>query len=175
MSAVPASEVIELKELRIGNILSFDSKFVHVTSISLDVDDEYEDTIGFCELGKSSNEMGGWNRNLADKLKRLRLTHEILEKSGFVKKTYLDKVEGSDALFTRNIFSIEVYDSDLELKSASNNFENVINEKESPMEFYPAYLVDSKQRNIYLRPVEFLHDLQNLYFALSGQELKVPF
>src|SRR4051812_18955720 len=80
---VSADRVIELRELRIGNILSYKGSYVHATLLSIDADDEYEDTIGFCLLGTNSKEKSDWNRALAADLNRVALTPEILEKCGF--------------------------------------------------------------------------------------------
>src|SRR4029078_5015495 len=56
---------------------------VHVTTLSLDIDDEYEERIGFCLLDKRTDEEGGQIRNLAD-LQPIPLSPEILEAAGFV-------------------------------------------------------------------------------------------
>lgn len=71
--------VFDVRELRIGNILLWKGRYVHVTSLSLDIDDEYEDSIGFCYLGKNTDEMGGWVRNICADLKPVELTSDILK------------------------------------------------------------------------------------------------
>lgn len=75
--------ILEPKELRIGNILFYEEKgmFVHVTSLSLDIDDEYEPQIGVCEVGKTMGEIVRWERKVA--FKPIPLTPDILEKAGF--------------------------------------------------------------------------------------------
>jgi hypothetical protein len=45
--------VIELTELRIRNLLQYKGGIVHVTLLDTDVDDESEETIGFCKFGES--------------------------------------------------------------------------------------------------------------------------
>lgn len=75
-------ELIELSELKIGNYLLYKGEVVHVTSLSLDIDDEYEDTIGFCKLGSISDEIAAWNRALAHDLERIPLTYEWIVKLG---------------------------------------------------------------------------------------------
>jgi len=69
-------ELIELAELKIGNCLLYKGEIIHITSLSLDIDDEYEDTIGFCKLGEISNEIAAWNRSLYNDLERIPLTEE---------------------------------------------------------------------------------------------------
>jgi hypothetical protein len=75
-------ELIELSELKIGNYLLYKGEVVHVTSLSLDIDDEYEDTIGFCKLGEISNEIAAWNRSLYNDLEGIPLTVEWIIKLG---------------------------------------------------------------------------------------------
>lgn len=73
-------DLIELSELKIGNYLLYKGEVVHVTSLSLDIDDEYEDTIGFCKLGSVSNEIAAWNRSLYNDLDRIPLTEDWIIK-----------------------------------------------------------------------------------------------
>ncbi len=80
---IPIEKVVEISELRIGNYLLYDGKIVHVTMLSLDIDDEYNEIIGFCEFGNYSNEHSDWNRALAAKLDRIVLTVQTLEAVGF--------------------------------------------------------------------------------------------
>lgn len=75
-------DLIELSELKIGNYLLYKGEIVHVTSLSLDIDDEYEDTIGFCKLGEISNEVAAWNRSLYNDLERILLTEDWVIKLG---------------------------------------------------------------------------------------------
>jgi hypothetical protein len=80
---IPIEKVIDISELRIGNYLEYDGNIVHVTMLSLDIDDEYNEIIGFCEFGKYSNEHSEWNRALASKLDRIVLNVQTLEAAGF--------------------------------------------------------------------------------------------
>lgn len=137
MDNIAASEVIELKELRIGNILQYDGKYVHVTNISSDIDDEYEDLIGFCELGKTTNEISDWNRALADKLRRVPLSNEILKSFGFEIKEYFLQL------------------NNLTIKQTYDGFQ-LIGER---------YKIGTE--------IQFFHQLQNLYYSLTGEELKI--
>lgn len=78
--ATEVKELIKLSELKIGNYLLYKGEIVHVTSLSLDIDDEYEDTIGFCKLGETSNEVAAWNRSLYNDIERIPLTQEWIIK-----------------------------------------------------------------------------------------------
>lgn len=136
--------MIELEELRIGNYLLYDGKVVHVTLLTLDIDDEYEDTICFCELGKTTNEKGGWNRELADKLRRIAISREWLERLGLsYSKTF-------------NCYSV-----DWELMFCEDGDKYYLCEQEV-----------GELRKIG-KPFYHVHQLQNLYFALTGEELKI--
>lgn len=75
--------IIEPKDLRIGNILLYKGELVHVTMLSMDIDDEYQETIGFCKLGKTTNEISNWNRALCADLKPVTIDPFILRDIGF--------------------------------------------------------------------------------------------
>lgn len=66
-------DLIELAELRIGSVLFYKDKYVYVSFLSMDIDDEYTDLIGVTELGKTSNEKMDWNQALYNDLKRVPL------------------------------------------------------------------------------------------------------
>lgn len=142
--SIPVEKIIDLQELRIGNYLYYDGKIVHVTMLSCDIDDEYEETIGFCLLGETTHEKGGWNRSLANKLERIILTPELLTKAGFEKD--------------RNGWNYP------------NTFFSLTDQ------FYPCWLdrmLWPQDVKIFKdRSLKYLHELQNLFFALTGEELK---
>lgn len=142
---ISSESVIELKELRIGNILSYKGEYVHVTMLSIDADDEYEDTIGFCKLGRNTNEHVDWNRALANDLNRVLLTPEILEKCGFKNRS-----QTTDYLFEH---------PKLMLAGTMKRF-------------FPSVWGESGPDG-YGNEIKFLHQLQNLYFALTGEELQI--
>lgn len=137
------NELIDIKELRIGNLLSYDNKVVYITSLSMDIDDEYEDQIGFCNVGESSNEKGGWNRSLVDKLAPIPITPELLGRCGF-KKLNAGWINDSGSL----TFYVKSQDANGYYKMAYGT------------------------RNYNARFL-FVHQLQNLYFALTGEELTI--
>lgn len=148
--SIPVEQVIDLKELRIGNYLEYDGKIVHVTMLSMDIDDEYEDQICFCELDKYNNEKGGWNRSICDKLRRIVLTPEILERFGFVDGGSHD---GGDSSWKHPEFPFGLTHT----KGADG---------------YSLFYFDD---NVCVYPAEadFVHQLQNLFFACTGKELNI--
>lgn len=132
--------LIELKELRIGNILLYKGKYVHVTSLSMDIDDEYQDTIGFCELGETSNEKSDWNRALYLDLDRVPLTLGLLQKCGFSLNRWENYEHGSlpiEIAYSNGVFSVTV----------------------------PCYRCDGSTE---LCNVSYIHHFQNLYYFFSG-------
>ena len=137
---ISADQIIELHELRIGNLLDYKGELVTVTMLSCDIDDEYEDQICFVKLGTSSNETGGWNRSLVNDLKRIPLTPEWLERCGFK--------EGTNYLFSKHlklgIHTDYTYIGTITSTSAA-----------------------------YVAPAQYVHQLQHLYFALTGEELTI--
>lgn len=138
---IPKEKIIDIRDLRIGNYLLYDGKIVHVTFLSMDIDDEYEESIGFCELGKTTNEKADWNRALCDKLDRIHISNEWLDRLGFEKTIGI-----SDVSYAKDI--IRVFNTeDVHIKIGYDNE--------------------------YLLPTEYVHQLQNLYFALTGEELTI--
>lgn len=135
--------VIELKELQIGNYLLYKGELVHVTTLSLDVDDELEDTIGFCKHGQIHNETSDWNRALYNDLERIPITQEWINKLG------LQFHIGYD--FTR-IFNLYI---------------------EYGEPYCGVSLEQYSEGREPLPGVKYIHQLQNLFSALIGRELKV--
>jgi hypothetical protein len=138
------NELIDPRTLRIGNLLEYDGKVVHVTMLSLDIDDEYQDTIGFCAIGQTSHEKSDWNRALVDKLDRIPLTHEWLVKLGF---EYDAQHESFPIFHTQSEGGIEFFDEQVQF---------VGREMAEPIEH-----------------IKYVHQLQNLYYALTGEELTI--
>jgi hypothetical protein len=133
--------VIDLQELRIGNLLEYRGELVSITMLSMDIDDEYNELIGFVKYGTCSNEHAEWNRALALDLKRIPLTSEWLERCGF-------KNEGK-SVYVKDHFKIGVSD-----QGGAN------------WVFY-------FDRHLSVSQCAYLHQLQNLYFLLMGQELTI--
>lgn len=135
--------LIELSELKIGNYLLYKGDVVHITSLSLDIDDEYEETIGFCKLGESSNEIAAWNRSLYNDLERIPLTEE------WVINFRLHFNYGYE--FAK-IFNLYI-------------------EHDEPN--CSVYLEQYSEGREPLPHIKYVHQFQNLYSALIGKELKV--
>jgi hypothetical protein len=155
--------LLELKDLRIGNALLYKGNPVHVTLLSCDIDDEYEETIGFCQWGKTSNEMAGWNRALCAELQPILLTSEVLNKCGFETVEIDFDDEGySEGYLLRGRTSVGLKPT-LLIADNSTDWSTYI-EFNVGMGFN--HFVDGG------RP-QYLHDLQNLYFTLTRNELMV--
>jgi hypothetical protein len=137
------NEVVEIKSLRIGNLLTYKEDLVHVTSLSLDIDDEYEDTIGFCKYGQVSNEHAEWNRALYPNLCPIPLTPEWLERFEFRESTNI---------FAPGVFELAVHGHEIH---------------------YDASVYTYTYFDCQLRDVLYVHQLQNLYFTLTGYELEI--
>lgn len=137
-------DVVELEELRIGNLLEYKGKIVHVTMLSLDIDDEYQEIIGFCELGKNADEHADWNRAMALDLKRVLVTEAMLIELGF---TFCEK-QGINSYYRLGDIGVIFYDGACEL----------------------SIIQDGAWDN--LKDFYYVHTLQNLYYFLEGKELK---
>lgn len=155
MSNEPKS-LIELMELKIGNYLLYKGEIVHVTSLSLDIDDEYEDTIGFCKLGETSNEVAAWNRSLYNDLERIPITQEYLNKLGFEKST-TSPYNDCDAFVIFKDSARLIWCAGDVFKLLSNGFIRLTN-----------YDIISNPN-----PIKHIHRLQNLIHGLTGKELKL--
>lgn len=159
--STPIEKIIELNELRIGNYLEYEGKIVHVTMLSMDIDDEYEEQICFCELGKNNNEKGGWNRAICHRLNRIQISPELLKKLGF-------NFSG--------ILNINDYESEEQyiIRNDETNyvFGIVTSAYGGIPEKYFRFSVDGDK--IYLKKnLEYLHQLQNLIYTMTGEELKL--
>ncbi len=131
--------VFDVRELRIGNILLWKGQYVHVTYLSLDIDDEYEDSIGFCYLGKNTDEEGGWVRNICADLKPVELTRELLIELWF-------NNEGQN-VFKKYNLKIGIDDNG------------------------GANWVTYCDHHLSIHSLGYLHQLQNLIYALTGKDL----
>lgn len=147
--AIPIEKVIDIRELRIGNYLLYEEKIVHVTSLSCDIDDEYEEQICFCELGKTSDEKGGWNRAICDKLDRIPITADLLTKLGF------ESTGSGDDNHTKTLWR----HPNLEYEYCEDGC----------LVHNGGYYNDWHD----IGDLKFIHQLQNLCFALTGEELKI--
>lgn len=135
--------LIELSELKIGNYLLYKGEVVHITSLSLDIDDEYEDQIGFCKLGSISNEFAAWNRSLYNDLERIPLTYEWVVRLG----VHFNYGYEFDRVF------------------------NLYIEHGEPI--CKIYLEQYSEGREQLSSIQHVHQFQILFAALIGKELKV--
>lgn len=127
--------LMELKDLRIGNLLEYKGEFVHVTSLSMGIDDEYNDQIGFCKIGENTNEVCDWNRKLALHLKPVPIDVHKLSKINF-------EIPGIQLVQVLYGVSIQANQ----------------------------YIMDEENE---IGSCEYIHELQNLHFALTNTELKI--
>lgn len=125
---------ISIRELRIGNLLEFEGKVVHVTSLSCDIDDEY---------GKTTDEKVGWNQVIA--LRCIPITSKWLKRLDVVEETFLLKLAYTD--FFLRYSGKDSVDISIEDLNGNNHF--------------------------FRYNIKYLHQLQNLYFALTGEELTI--
>lgn len=139
--------IFEPDELMIGSILKHQGKYVHITSLSLGIDGEYQEEIGFCNIGKTTDEVCNWNRALCDKLSPVYLSNDILTNLGF----RFDRVKGFN-------------ETDGQWWLSPEGFRYLFVFDKSP---------DIKYYGPLGRSVNYLHELQLLNFALRGQHLKI--
>jgi hypothetical protein len=136
--------VIDLQELRIGNLLEYKGELVSVTMLSMDIDDEYNEIIGFVKYGTSSNEHAEWNRALALDLKRIPITPAWMARCGFEKH--------NNGLFVTN---------------------GVFIDYKPPRFVTPFYSDGTSFQRPMGRHIEYIHQLQNIYFCLTGDKLPI--
>jgi hypothetical protein len=141
--AYEVKPLIELSELKIGSYLLYKGEIVHVTSLSLDIDDEYEDTIGFCKAGETTNEIAAWSRALANDLERIPLTED------WIIKFRLHFNYGYEFAGIFNLF----------IERGEPRCQVCIEQYSEGREPLP--------------DIKYVHQLQILFTALTGKELKV--
>jgi hypothetical protein len=154
------SDLIELSELRISNILLYKGELHYVSHLSMDIDDEYQDTIGVTPLGKSTGERADWNRALVNNLKRVPLTEEILLSSGFVKSNTQAIMPDGESLIK---YGVLFEKDDLYITLFKGVFEYSIKTFDG----------GSSWEWEFVTTLEFFHQAQNLFHALKGYELKI--
>lgn len=146
--------MLEVKDLRIGNSVLWQGKLAYITALTLDIDDEYQEAIYVCLHGEHSGEKGGWERSIITDLRPIPLTPEILEKAGF---------ETFGGRYSKRIdeYILLVVDPADFYRYGFYSFSKDFEDHHNP--------IILSQDNF----VESLHQLQNLYFALTGTELEV--
>jgi hypothetical protein len=94
------------------------------------------------------------------------LTPEILEKCGFIKTSYSN--HKSNPYISQEIRDLDFFD---------HRFNNmVLSGVGRPIEFYEVeYCPLDIEERTYIAKLNHLHQLQNLYYALTNQELEIKF
>lgn len=149
--------MIDTKELRIGNFVSTNCEPMNTISggiyevLIIDSREKFGKSSGYVTITTDDpifNNAGTWCKNLEP----IPLTPEILEKCGFKKSigdSYLEK--------------IDIYENDY--ITLSSNFNLLYETYEDGNEKWYYEKLDRK--------IQYVHELQNIYFALSGEELEV--
>lgn len=144
---------MKANELRIRNLIQWEDEseeIISIKSIIHDSDDEY--TVKFT---------GGWAQ-LAE-FKPIQLTEEWLLKFGFVKENNRQSTKHSE------YFSKEIYDCKYSFSFAYFR---------DDWGFYHSYTDapndnDNNKYDFISCGIKYVHQLQNLYFALTGEELTI--
>jgi hypothetical protein len=142
--------MIEITTLRLGNILLYKGEPHYVSMLSLDIDDEYQELIGVTPLGKRTGEKSDWIRAFGtNELTLAPITEEWLLKFGFapyaLKGWFQKEIEPS--------LSIHI-NSSMQLC------------------LYAGQYIDGE--GALIETIQYVHQLQNLYFSLTGLELTPP-
>lgn len=132
--------MVDVKELRIGNWVSYLGNNTRTNSISV------EDNCGYVSILCSG--IIGQNQ-----IEPIPLTEELLLKCGFGKG--YDKGDETDGVFNRSCFYV-MYG-----RKAAVSFR---------LDKDKLYVMLDKWKYI---QIEYLHQLQNIYYALTGEELEV--
>ncbi len=130
---------MEAKELRIGNIVSYNNKAIKVNNIL-----DFAINMTFHSISGDRDE-----EILIEEIEPIPLTEEILLKIGFEKSFNVGCSEKDhNVYYWSGKISLTI---DLELSSGNYNYDS------TP--------VDGAE------PLKYVHQLQNLYHALTGEEL----
>ncbi|HEU4901191.1 MAG TPA: hypothetical protein VFT06_00325 [Flavisolibacter sp.] len=136
--------MIQANELRIGNWIIQDSMYAKVMAL-----DENEITIDSYPLRYAAKPAA---------FDPIPLTPEILEKCGF--KRLYDKSTYPNSAETWSIKVSTDFDHYLSIDIVTGNSELILENFEGSQTFF-------------LPDIEYIHQLQNLYFALTGTELEI--
>lgn len=150
--------MMQARELRIGNLIVWNPKLiipeVTLAPMQIEVYSIMQDKVMYVfpnienrvEPFEDDVAKMGMRDKLLAELEPIILTTEILERAGFTEKGGLL----ADKYFEKG---------DLELKQAG--------------EYYQRILVTKLNTTVFDLPLTSLHQLQNLYFALTGEELEI--
>jgi hypothetical protein len=147
--------MIKANELRIGNLVTWNPTLVNpgvtLPPMQIEVFSIFPDRISYVfpnienrvEPFEDDIAQTGTRIKLLEELEPIMLTPEILEKAGFEKKS---------GLFTSSHFE----KGNLQLKFTGEHFERI-----------------STNNKTHALPIRYFHQLQNLHFALTGEELEM--
>jgi hypothetical protein len=150
--------MIIANELRIGNLVTWNPKLIHpgntLPPIQVEVASIFHDRILYVfpnvenrvEPFEDDVVQNGTNYKLVEELEPIMLTAAILENAGFEEK---------DGLLTSKHFE----KSDLQLKFNGEYFQRVS--------------ITALNTTVFSLPIKYFHQLQNLFFALTGEELEI--
>ena len=150
--------MIIANELRIGNLVTWNPRLIHpgntLPPIQVEVASIFQDRILYVfpnienrvEPFEDDVVQNGTNYKLVEELEPIMLTAAILENAGFEEK---------DGLVTSKHFE----KSDLQLKFNGEYFQRVS--------------VTALNTAVFSLPIKYFHQLQNLFFALTGEELEI--
>lgn len=137
--------MIKANELRVGNLLDNGHNIVQVTSISLDIDDEYTSTIGVCKYGEQRNEVIINEAAFGIEVKPIPLAPAWLGMCGFVKDRNGWNKPGTQFSLTEKFYPCWL-----------------------DRMLWPQDVPDFKHQSL-----QYLHQLENLFFALTGEDLQI--
>ncbi len=150
--------MVQARELRIGNLIVWNPKLVNpgvtLSAMQIEVFSIMHDKVFYVfpniesrvEPFEDDVAKMGTSFKLLEELEPIILTDEILEKAGFTEKG--------------GILASKYFEKgDLQLKQTGEYFQRV--------------LVTKLNTTVFDLPITTLHQLQNLYFALMGEEIEV--
>lgn len=143
--------MIKANELRLGNLLDNGYNIVHVTSINLDYNEDREpiSEIGVCLNGNLYDEVVIKEAAFGIEVKPIPLTPEWLERCGLVNNEIMPS-----------------YKLHMAVRPYQTAIQGVF-----PGE-WQVTLIDAVPYPIG-QTIKYVHQLQNLYFALTGEELQI--
>lgn len=144
---IPSEKIIDPRELRIGNYLLYEGKIVAVTVLSVNPKDFSKGVIAFNEIGKTDSQIGGNIDGFGNKLERIPITGEILERFGFLKYSC-----GGNGRYNISDYIIEPTDR-------------------NPQRGYSILQIHD-DGVLEIAQFKYVHQLQNFYYSVTDEELK---
>ncbi len=106
------------------------------------------------------------------KINPIPLSEEWLLKFGFEKCLFFrDDVYSNEENTAHNSYRIDGYDCDILLKDPINSLERQIARNDTVGGHGFDVHAEFKENNCHIANINYVHQLQNLYFALTGKEL----